>query len=439
MLGASFLVMLMQLGFALVNSGFTRAQNVAHTISSSFLLYAIGILGYWVCGFGFQMGGVLAHEIRLPILGHQVGWIGFSGFAVSAARMDASVLTLFLFQVMLMAASLVIPTGALAERWRFGSLALYGIAMSMVVYPIFGNWIWGGGWLSRLGGVGLGHGTVDFAGGSVVHLVGGTAALAGAIVLGPRMRKFTRDGRPLAIPGHNIPMAIAGTLILGFGWFGLNTGAASLARGDVIALVAINTALASAASAVAATAFVWWRFGTPDPSIMSNGFLAGLVAISAGCAFVSTPAALVIGLVAGTLVVLSVFFVERNLRVDDPVGVVSIHGTCGFWGLVAVGLFADGSYGQGWNGVAGPVRGLFYGDASQLLAQTLGGLVCVAYVFAVVYLLFKLFDQTIGNRVAPEAESEGLDVGEMGTVAYPDFSMAPARHEPMSFFERPPQ
>jgi Amt family ammonium transporter len=197
--------------------------------------------------------------------------------------------------------------------------------------------------------------------------------------------------------------------------------------------------MASAASTVAATAFVWWRFGTPDPSIMSNGFLAGLVSISAACAFVNTRAAVVIGLVAGILVVLSVFAVERNLRVDDPVGVISIHGACGAWGLVALGLFADGSYGQGWNGFGGPVRGLFYGDASQFLAQIVGGGICVVYVFAAAYLLFKLLGATVGNRVVLEAETEGLDVSEMGTVAYPDFSMAPSRHEPTSFFERPPQ
>jgi Amt family ammonium transporter len=417
MLGAACLAMILQLGFGLVNAGFTRAQNVAHTISAGLFLYAIGLIGYWACGFAFQLGD-------------------FNELGLAGSPANPSVFALFAFQAMLMSTALVIPTGALAERWRFPSLALYGAATSTLIYPVFANWVWGGGWLSRLR---VGHGVVDLAGASVIHLAGGTAALAGALVVGPRLRKFTRDGRPLAIPGHNIPMAIAGTLALGFGWFGLTTGAASVAHADLMPLIVVNTALAAAASTLAATALVWWRFGTPDPSIMSNGFLAGLVAISAGCGFLHPFAAIITGAFAGVAVVLSVFFVERNLRVDDPVGVISIHGTGGLWGLLALGLFADGSFGQDWNGVPGTVRGLFFGDPLQLVAQAVGALVCVAYVFGAAYALFRLLDLVVGNRVAPEAESEGLDVGEMGTVAYPDFSMAPTRHEPMSFFERPPQ
>jgi Amt family ammonium transporter len=415
---AAFLVMFMQLGFGLVASGFSRAQNVAHTISSGILLYVIGLLGYWACGFAIESG----RADRL---------------ALGAAPSDTLVLTLFFLHAVVMATAIVIPTGALAERWRFTSLALFGCAMSALVYPLYAHWIWGGGWLARLGRAGLGHGVVDVAGSSVVHMLGGVAGLAGAIVVGPRMRKFTRDGRALAIPGHNIPMAMAGTLILGFGWLGLTTGLAP-AIGGSLALVAINTVLASAAAAAAATAYVWWRFGTPDPSIISNGFLAGLVAISAGCALVGTTAAIGIGLVAGVLVVVSVFFVERNLRLDDPSGAISIHGTCGLWGMLAVGLLANGTAGDGLNGVPGPVRGLFYGDASQLAVQALGAVACAAYAFAVVFALFKLFGVLVGNRVSPEAELEGLDVSEMGTVAYPDFSLAPGRHEPGGFFtERP--
>jgi len=242
------------------------------------------------------------------------------------------------------------------------------------------------------------------------------------------------DGMPTAIPGHHLPMAMAGTLMLGVGWLGLTTGMAVTRLDAPLAVAVTNTALASAAAVLAATLLVWWRFGTPDPSLISNGLLAGLVSISAGCVFVSTGAAVFIGLTAGLLVVWSVFLVERHLRVDDPVGAISIHGTCGVWGLLAVGLFANGTYGAGWNGQPGGVTGLFYGGAAQLGAQAIGAVVCVAFVLATVFVLFKALDATVGNRVRPEAEFEGLDVTEMGTIAYPDFSLAPSRHEPAPLF-----
>jgi Amt family ammonium transporter len=405
------------------------------------LLFVIGLLGYWVCGFAFQWGGAgvpaglgdipaLTRELSVSVFGKRVGYLGFQGFLLNAASTDAGVLVLFLFQAMLMATAIVIPTGALAERWRLQSVVLFGCVMSMLLYPLVGNWVWGGGWLSRLGAVGLGHGFVDFAGSSVVHMTGGVAALAGAIVLGPRLQKFTRDGRPVALPGHSVPMAMAGTLILGVGWLGLTTGAAAASLDGRIAVVAVNTLLASTAAVVAATALMAWRFGTPDPTIMVNGSLAGLAAIAAGSPFVTSAAAVFIGVIAGLLVVQSIFFLEQQLRIDDPVGAISIHGTCGLWGALAVGLFANGTYGEGWNGAAGPVRGLFYGQAAQLAAQAIGVLTCGTLAFAAVYGLFTALNHLVGNRVPPEAELEGLDAAEMGTIAYPDFSLTPPRDQP---------
>jgi Amt family ammonium transporter len=293
----------------------------------------------------------------------------------------------------------------------------------MFVYPIYGNWVWGGGWLATMGvNFGLGHGHVDFAGSSVVHLVGGVSALAGAIVLGPRLGKYNKDGSANAIPGHNIPMAIVGTFILAFGWFGFNAGS-SLAGNDLrIAMAATNTMLASASGALIATLYMWWKYGKPDPSMMANGMLAGLVAITAPCAFVNAPIAILIGAVAGFLVVVAVFFIDQKLRIDDPVGAVAVHGVNGFWGVLSLGLFADGSYGDGWNGVPGTVRGLFYGDPGQLVAQLIGIAACIAFVFPVMYLFFKLSDKVIPMRVSAKDEHEGLDLPEMGIKGYEDLT-----------------
>jgi Amt family ammonium transporter len=433
-----FLVMFMQAGFALVETGFTRAKNAAHTMSMNFMVYAIGMLGYWICGYALQMGGVgavaalggtppLSHEFTVTLFGHPFGLFGTKGFFLGPDVYDVGVFALFLFQMVFMDTTATIPTGAMAERWKWSAFLVYGFFISMFVYPLFANWVWGGGWLSQLGAnFGLGHGHVDFAGSSVVHMVGGIAALAGALVIGPRIGKFTKDGTPVAIPGHDIPMALLGTFILAFGWFGFNPGS-TLAGGDLrIAVVAVNTMLASAAGAFAAMVVMMIKFGKPDPSMIANGMLAGLVAITAPCAFVTAPAAVIIGLVAGVLVVWSVFFIERTLKIDDPVGAISVHGTNGAWGVLSLGLFADGKYGDGWNGVPGAVTGLFYGDAKQLLAQSIGTLTCFVFVFATMYGFFKLVDVVVGNRVAAEVELAGLDLPEMGTLAYPEFVLSDA-------------
>ena len=256
-------------------------------------------------------------------------------------------------------------------------------------------------------------------------MVGGVAALAGAMVIGPRIGKYAPDGTPIAIPGHHIPMAIAGTFILAFGWFGFNPGS-TLAGGDLrIAVVAVNTRLAGSAGAFSAMVFMMARFGKPDPSMMANGLLAGLVAITAPCAFVTAPAAVLIGTIAGVLVCLSVFFVESTLKIDDPVGAISVHGVNGAWGVLSLGVFADGKYGDGWNGVPGTVTGLLYGDASQFAAQCIGALTCFVFVFVAFFAFFKLVDVLIGNRVSAEVEVAGLDLPEMGALAYPEFALEP--------------
>ncbi len=277
-----------------------------------------------------------------------------------------------------------------------------------------------GGWLSALGvNAGLGHGHVDFAGSSVVHMTGGITGLAGALVLGPRLGKYRADGTLGAMPGHNLPMSVVGTLILAFGWFGFNAGSTLSASDPRIAIIAVNTMLASSAGAVAALFYVWFSLRKPDVGMACNGLLGGLVAITAPCAFVNPAAAVLIGLVAGVLVVRTVALLERRLRIDDPVGAIAVHGACGTWGALALGLFADGSYGFGWNGVGGPVRGLFFGDAGQLGAQLIGVATNIVFVFGMSFGFFRLIDRIMGNRVPAEVEHAGLDALEMGTDAYP--------------------
>ena len=331
---------------------------------------------------------------------------------------------MFLFQMVFMDTTATIPTGSMAERWSFKSFVIYGIVVGAVIYPLYANWVWGGGWLSKLGSnFGLGHGHVDFAGSSVVHLTGGVLALVGAKLLGPRYGKFSKDGKPNAIPGHHIPMAVVGCFILAFGWFGFNAGS-TLAGTDLrIGVVAVNTMLAGSAGVFSSMLYTWLRYGKPDISMSANGLLAGLVAITAPCAFVPAPAAVLIGLIAGILLCWAVVFVERVLKIDDPVGAVSVHGLNGAWGVLSLGLFADGTYGDGWNSVKGTVTGLFYGDGGQLAAQCIGILTNIVYVGAIGYFVFKLLDVTVGLRVDPEQESEGLDQYEVAVIAYPDFNI----------------
>jgi Amt family ammonium transporter len=430
LLGA-FLVMFMQAGFALVETGFTRARNAANTMAMNLVIYPVGVLGFWLAGYGLMLGGVRewpslgaavagAHEVVLQIAGRPWGLFGAAKFALVSVASDPANLAMFLFAAVFMDTAATIPTGAMAERWKFSAFLFYGLFMSAFLYPLYGNWVWGGGWLSALGvNAGLGHGHVDFAGSSVVHMTGGLTALAGTLVLGPRLGRYRADGTVGAMPGHNLPMSVLGTLILAFGWFGFNAGSTLSATDPRIALIAVNTMLASSAGAVAALLYIWATLRKPDVGMACNGLLGGLVAITASCAFVSPASAVLIGTVAGALVAMTVPLLERRLQVDDPVGAVAVHAVCGTWGALALGLFADGTYGVGWNGVGGPVRGLLFGDPGQLAAQCIGVVTNAAFVFGAASAFFWAVERIMGNRVPPEVEHSGLDALEMGTDAYP--------------------
>jgi len=435
LLVCGFLVMFMQAGFAMAETGFTRAKNAGHTMAMNFMVYPLGMLGFWLCGYAIQMGGagpfatlgggsLMNAEFTIKLFGKELGLFGTKGFFLSGDAYDAAAFSMFLFQMVFMDTTATIPTGSMAERWNFKSFMVYGILVGAVIYPLYANWVWGGGWLAKLGSnFNLGHGHVDFAGSSVVHMTGGVLAFVGAKMLGPRLGKFSKDGNPNAMPGHHIPMAIVGCFILAFGWFGFNAGSTLSGTDLRIGVVAVNTMLASAGGAFSSALYMWFRYGKPDISMVANGFLAGLVAITAPCAFVTAPVAVLIGAIAGILLCWAVFFVERTLKIDDPVGAISVHGINGTWGVLSLGLFADGTYGDGWNGVPGTVKGLLYGDASQFLAQCIGTLTNIVYVAVIGYVVFKLLDVTMGLRVDPEHEVEGLDQHEVAVVAYPDFNL----------------
>ncbi|HJU12682.1 MAG TPA: ammonium transporter [Candidatus Binataceae bacterium] len=429
---AGFLVMFMQLGFALLETGFTRAKNAVNTMAMNLIVYPVGVIGFWLTGYAFMMGGIPQwpslgslglphHELSLRFGHHLFGLLGFGKFGLVAINSDPASLGMFLFSTVFMGIAATIPTGAMAERWKFSAFLLYAFFMSMFLYPLYGNWVWGGGWLSQLGvNFGLGHGHVDFGGSSVVNMTGGLTALAGSMVLGPRIGKFRRDGAIGLIAGHNLPLAIGGTLILAFGWFGLNAGSTLAVAEPRIGLIAVNTMLASAAGSLTAILYLQQRYSRPDVAMACHGLLGGLVAITASCAFVSPAAAVLIGIIAGFLVVGSVLALERRFRIDDPAGAIPVHAVCGLWGAIAVGIFADGSYGAGWNGVAGPVEGLIRGDIGQFIAQLIGVSINVIVIFSLAMAFFVIIDRTIGNRVPAEVEWSGLDALEMGSEAYPN-------------------
>ncbi len=433
-----YLVMFMQAGFALVETGFCRQKNAMHTMMMNFMVYVLGMTGYFLVGFALQFGGVgtvgvpnlgglgiLDREFTISIGGIDWGLFGTKGFALTDGTYDVAVAVLFLFQMVFMDTAATIPTGAMAERWKWSAFCVYSLFISTILYPLYGNWAWGGGWLSQLGKIGLGAGYVDFAGSGVVHAIGGWTALAGAAVLGPRLGKYGRDGRVHPIPGHNLVMAALGCFILAFGWFGFNPGSTLGISGNGTlraSIVAVATMLASASGAIAAMLYTWLVNKKPDPSMMMNGLLAGLVAITAPSGFVSPLSGFLIGAVAGVLVVISISFIDRVLKVDDPVGAISVHGTCGLWGQIAVGIFADGTMNYGGT----VVKGVIAGDASQLVAQLIGGVVAFAWAFGVSWLFFKALDAVIGMRVSPEEELKGLDIPELGQIAYPP-DVEPAR------------
>jgi Amt family ammonium transporter len=387
---AAFLVFFMQAGFAMVEAGFTRAKNAGNIIMKNLMDFSVGSLIYWICGFAFMFGAGNA-------------FIGTKGFFLSGSfehlGLSIPLSAFWIFQAVFAATAATIVSGAMAERTKFSGYLAYSAVITAIIYPVVGHWIWGGGWLGDM---------VDFAGSTVVHSVGGWAALAGAIVLGPRIGKFNEDGSVNAMPGHNLLMAALGVFILWFGWFGFNPGSTVAGTDLSIADIAVTTNLAAAAGAALAMVTSWFKYGKADVSMTLNGALAGLVGITAGCASVDNYGAVAIGALAGILIVYAVEFID-SLHVDDPVGAVAVHGVCGAFGTLLVGLFAvDG--------------GLFYGGGIGLFFTQLKGVVAVgAWTFTTAFILFKVIASTIGLRVSREEEVEGLDITEHGSVSYPDF------------------
>jgi ammonium transporter, Amt family len=443
-----FLVMFMQAGFAVVETGLARAKNSNHTMMMNFMVYGVGMLAYWLIGFAIQEGGVgavsnlggtapLSSEFAINVFGKSWGLFGQKGIMLGGATYDVGVMVMFLFQMVFMDTALTIVTGTAAERWKYSAFIISSFFMGAFTYPIYANWAWGGGWLATLGSsYGLGHGYSDFAGSGVVHAVGGITALAMAIIIGPRIGKFNRDGKPNAIPGHDIVIVLLGCFILAFGWFGFNPGSTlgAATNGNLrISSVAVNTMLAGMTGSFGAMYYMWLRYGKPDASMTGNGLLAGLVAITAPSGFVNPMGAAIIGLIAGVLCALSVEFVERVLKLDDVVGAISVHGTNGIWGVISVGLFADGksNYAGAWNGVTGSVTGLFYGDPGQLVAQLIGVATLVGFVFSFSFALNMIIEAVWGHRVTAKIELEGLDIPEMGALGYPEFVLKP-EHESLA-------
>jgi len=391
---AAFLVFFMQAGFAMVETGFTRAKNAINIMMKNLMDFAVGSLVYWAVGFGLMFGATN-------------GWFGTTGFFFSDFGLDKDpwLFAFWMFQVVFAATSATIVSGAMAERTKYVSYLVYSAVISAVIYPVFGSWAWGSlyhgaGWLEGLG-------FIDFAGSTVVHSVGGWAALAGAIVLGPRIGKYGPDGKPRAIPGHSMTLAALGVFILWFGWFGFNPGSTTAAIPD-IARIAVDTNLSAAAGAVAAMFVSWSIFKKADVGMTLNGALAGLVGITAGCANVTPLSSVIIGAIAGGLVVFSVLFIDR-IGIDDPVGAISVHGVCGAWGTLAVGIFNEAGFTMHGLGV-----------------QALGVATCFVWTFVLAFILFHILKRTIGLRVTAEEEKEGLDFGEHGGNAYPDFQVHPS-------------
>lgn len=387
---AAFLVFIMHAGFAMVETGFTQQKNAVNIIMKNFATVAIGVIMFFIVGFAFMFGKDV------------FGFLGFSGFALHGVTQDAfSIPTeaFWFFQAVFAATCATIVSGAVAERTKFSAYCIFTIIITSVTYPIVGHWIWGGGWLAQ-------KGFIDLAGSTVVHSVGGWSALIGAYLVGPRLNKYNAEGKANAIPGHSIPLGALGVFLLWFGWFGFNPGSTLSAMTPDIAVIATTTLLAGAAGTISTLLYTWLAFGRPDASFTLNGALAGLVAITAGAQVVSPVGSLVIGLLAGIILVKAATFIEQVLKIDDPVGAISVHGICGSFGTLCIGFFAtDG--------------GLLYGGGiSLLLTQSLGVISVMAWSIALAYLSFTLLKATIGIRVSSEEELQGLDLGEHDLKAY---------------------
>lgn len=403
----AFLVFWMQAGFAMVESGFSRSKNAANLLMKNLLDFSAGALVFFAVGFGLMYGESAG------------GFIGTSNFFLSEVAIstdNAYGWVDFLFQLMFAAAAATIVSGAVAERLKFKAYLVYSVVITAFIYPISGHWMWGGGWLSELG-------FIDFAGSTVVHAVGGFAALAAAWVLGPRIGKFNKDGSSNAIPGHSLTLAALGVFILWMGWFGFNSGSTLSGMNPGIAYIAVTTTLSAAAGVVSSLLVYWVKSGHPSTEMALNGALAGLVAITAGTASVTPVGAIIIGLIAGPVLVFGVDLVERVFKVDDPVGAVAVHGLNGMWGTIAVGLFASASAGTMTD--MGAVNGLFYGGGiAQLIPQLVGTVAISAWAFVTMGVLFFILKRTMGIRVSPKEELEGLDISEHFTTSYPEFGPA---------------
>lgn len=403
---AAFLVFFMQVGFAMLGAGVLRAKNATNFFAMVFMDFSLGALAFWVIGFSLMFGG----SKLSPGLDFGNPLFGFSGFFLSGDAYDVTTATIFLFQIMFAAAATSIVACAVVERLKFRAYMLYTIAVTGLIYPIYGHWMWGGGWLSTLP---FGAGAKDFAGSGVVHMIGGFVALAGAYMLGPRIGKYNKDGTPNVIPGHDMTYIVIGTFILIFGWFGFNAGS-TLAASDLrMSIVALNTFLAAAAGASAACITMIAKTNKADMTMICNGALGGLVAITGPCAYVAPWAAVLIGAVAGVIFIAAFWFVEWKLKIDDPVGAIACHAANGLWGLLALGIFADGTY-QG-------VKGLLFGDAGQFIAQAIAAGTAVVWGLGMGLLLFWSLKKTIGIRVSPEEELQGLDLNQHGMATYPEF------------------
>ena len=407
-LTAAFMVFFMQAGFGMVEAGFIRAKNACNILTKNFMDYCTASIMFFLVGYAFMFGG------------GDNGFIGTSGFGMvdvatenggALAVPSVSVWAFWLFQAAFCGAAATIVAGAMAERMKFSAHLLYTIVISAIVYPIIGHWVWGGGWLSEMG-------FSDFAGSTVVHATGGWAAFIGALLLGPRIGKYNGNGKVKAIAGHSIPLAALGVFILWFGWFGFNPGSTLGVEGQesLVGLIAINTNLAAAAGAIVAMATVWILYGKPDLSMTMNGALAGLVAVTAPCAFIDPWAAICIGAVGGVVVVFGVWLLDK-IRVDDPVGAVSVHGMNGIWGTLAVGIFGKESLGLASDGL------LYGGGFKQLGIQALGTFACAGFALVAMGLVFLLIKSTVGLRVSREEELRGLDIGEHGMESYAGFQV----------------
>lgn len=396
---AAFFVFFMQAGFGMVEAGFIRAKNTCNILTKNFLDFCMASLGFFMFGYAIMFG-----------TGN--GFIGHTGWFLAGAESGADIplFAFWLFQAAFCGAAATIVAGGMAERMKFPAYLIYSFIISAVVYPIVGHWIWGGGWLSSLG-------FADFAGSTVVHTTGGVAALIGTIVLGPRIGKYRADGTVNILGGHNIPLAALGVFILWFGWFGFNPGSTlGVGDGSLIALVAINTNLAAASGAIGAMITIWLIVGKADLSMTMNGALAGLVAITAPCAFVDPWAAIVIGLTGGFLVVCGALLLDKT-KVDDPVGAFPVHGINGIWGTLSIGFFGKQALGLSWDG-------LFYGGGFTMLGVQLLGVMSVAsFVLVAMGTVFKVLDLTIGLRVSTTEEHRGLDIGEHGMESYAGFQI----------------